>query len=180
MSFITNSNDANSWIAPWPSYGSRLSGCSTREDNIICPLQTENGGIANVDINLKNRTANIMSSNGIVHPKAVVFPTKDGIDKIEYPDSPVGFTMTLIPSGDSWSYIMMSAPLEDGIFTRLYFLDGHGLTKFRKFSDMTSFTGNRIVIWKIDWNGTNKNLVYFNEEAPSLQENISDVNASNQ
>ena len=180
VSFITNSNDANSWIAPWPSYGSRLSGCSTREDNIICPLQTENGGIANVDINLKNRTANIMSSNGIVHPKAVVFPTKDGIDKIEYPDSPVGFTMTLIPSGDSWSYIMMSAPLEDGIFTRLYFLDGHGLTKFRKFSDMTSFTGNRIVIWKIDWNGTNKNLVYFNEEAPSLQENISDVNASNQ
>ena len=38
-----------------------------------------------------------------------------------------------------------------GTFTRLFFFDGHGSKYFEKFSDKTTFTGQRIIVWKVNW-----------------------------
>ena len=73
--------------------------------------------------------------------------------------------MVLVPQGNEYSYVMMDSPLEDSMFTRLYFMDGHGLTRFRKFSEQESVIRNRIVVWKVDWDGGEKNKVYFVEQA---------------
>ena len=54
---------------------------------------------------------------------------------------------------------MSVQPLEDSMFTRLFFLDGHGLKHFQKFSDLRSVTGQRIVVWKVDWEGEQENVL---------------------
>ena len=46
----------------------------------------------------------------------------------------------------------MSDPVQVGsLFSRLFFFDGAETTAFTKFSDMTDFTGTRIIVWKVDW-----------------------------
>ena len=52
----------------------------------------------------------------------------------------------------SWpSYQAGSPELINSTFTKLFFEDGENLTYFEKFSDMTSFNGQRIIIWKVKW-----------------------------
>ncbi|MCK5282710.1 MAG: hypothetical protein KAK00_04845 [Nanoarchaeota archaeon] len=173
---IQDSNAANSWIAPWPSYASGVTGCRNEGEIIICPINLQGGGgSVNMQINLENKTAEINTPNGKFYPNALVYPTEKGIEKIEFSNNTLGYGMALIPSGDSWNYIMMLSPLEDSMYTRLYFLNGHGLKGFDKFSEQKSVIGNRIVVWKVDWEGEDKNLVYFQEEEEeTIEEDITE------
>jgi dolichyl-diphosphooligosaccharide--protein glycosyltransferase len=162
---IKSSDQANSWIAPWPSYASGMISCRNSDnDTILCPVQSQNtqGNIFMV-IDMEKRKAEINSPQGKVYPNAIVWPTEDGIDKLEFKNNTIGYSMTLIPSGDSWNYIMMLPPLEDSMFTRLFFLQGHGLTKFKRFSDERSVVGDRAIVWKVDWEGEEKNIEYFKD-----------------
>lgn len=43
--------------------------------------------------------------------------------------------------------------LAKSMFTRLFFLDGIGLKHFKKFSDMNSIRGERIIVYKVDLGG---------------------------
>ena len=40
-------------------------------------------------------------------------------------------------------------------------MNGHGLECFKKFDDVTSFNGQRIITWKVDFNCQQENKVYF-------------------
>lgn len=167
---IRNSEQANSWIAPWPSYASGISSCGKEGKDIICPLEMRGSNTRlNVRINLENKEAEISAPGQTLYPNAIVFPTKNGIDKMEFDNNTIGYSMALIPNGDQWNYVMMLPPLEDSMFTRLFYLDGHGLTNFKKFSDERSVIGNRIIVWKVDWEGTERNEVYFAEEETELE-----------
>ncbi|MEM4260273.1 MAG: STT3 domain-containing protein [Candidatus Woesearchaeota archaeon] len=48
--------------------------------------------------------------------------------------------------------LISSEELSQSIFTRLFYLEGVGTTKFEKFSDITDITGQRIIVWKVNWN----------------------------
>jgi dolichyl-diphosphooligosaccharide--protein glycosyltransferase len=152
---IKDSDAANSWIAPWPGYGSQPTMCNKiSETELICPIRASGiQGTINMDIDLENYEAAITTPQGTVNPNAIIFPTEQGLVKKTYSNQTLGYSMTMIPNGDQWGYVMMIPPLEDSMFTRLYFLDGHGLSKFEKFSDQQSVIGNRIVVWKVKWNG---------------------------
>ncbi len=166
---IQDSNEANNWIAPWPGYASTVIGCQNRnEDIIVCPVNGR-GGTLNMEVNLKEKTAAAETPVGVNHPQAIAFITKEGIEKTEYKNNTFGAAMTLIPQGDSWNYIMSASPLEDSMFTRLFFTDGHGLKKFKKFTEEHSVVGNRIIVWKVDWEGKEENKVFFNEEEQDAQ-----------
>jgi dolichyl-diphosphooligosaccharide--protein glycosyltransferase len=164
---IRNSDEANSWIAPWPSYASGVNGCAQQNATILCPLGVQ-GGTVNIRISLENRTAVVQSPQGNTYPNAVVFPTEEGIAKTTYTNNTMGFAMTLLKQGENWAYVASSPGLEDSMFTRLYFMDGHGLSKFKKFSEQQSVIGNRIVVWDVDWDGTEKNQVYFQPQGNSI------------
>jgi dolichyl-diphosphooligosaccharide--protein glycosyltransferase len=168
---VKTSDQANSWIAPWPSYASGLNGCRNESNILTCPLQARGvQGTVNIIIDLDKKTADIANPQGTVHPNAVVFPTKGGIKKFSYTNNTLGYSMALVPSGNTWRYIMMLPPLEDSMFTRLYFLEGHGLTKFKKFSDQRSVVGNIIQVWKVDWEGSEKNIMgHFKPKNETIQ-----------
>ncbi|MBD3164393.1 hypothetical protein GF323_04280 [Candidatus Woesearchaeota archaeon] len=160
---IRNSDEANSWIAPWPSYASGLVACQQQGAGIIiCPIRVQQGaGTLDMRIDIENKEAEIKTPQQSIYPNAIVYPTETGIEKIEFDNNTIGYSMTLVPSENGWQYIMMLPPLEDSMFTRLYFLDGHGLTKFRKFSEQQSVVGNKILVWKVEWQGKEKNIMDF-------------------
>jgi dolichyl-phosphooligosaccharide-protein glycotransferase len=53
---------------------------------------------------------------------------------------------------------MVAAPeLSESLFTKLFFLDGKQTTGFDKFSDVTDITGQRIIVWKVNWTALEDN-----------------------
>jgi len=165
---IKDSGAANSWIAPWPSYASGVSGCQTiNATTVLCGI-SQQGGSINVRVDLEKIHAEVDTTQGKLFPNSVVIPTKEGIEKRSYKNNTLGFSMTLLPAGNDWNYVLTAPPLEDSMFTILYFLEGHGLSHFKKFSEERSVIGNRIVVWKVDWEGEEMNNVYFKEPEPPI------------
>jgi len=160
---ITTSEQANNWIAPWPSYAGEV-GCSKNEDILICGN--------NFIINLTSKEAFAQSSQGMVHPKAVSFPTNEEIVVKEYNESLItlqngrdlGFA--LIKQGEDYELLQMDADLTASMFTRMFYQEGIGLKYFKKFSDERSVFGSRVIVWKVDWEGKEKNII----ETPELEE----------
>ena len=185
---INDDREANSWVSPWPGYASGLSGCAKKEnDAIICPL-----GQAKININLTTMEADIPTSQGTKHPDSLVYPVKEGI-KIKKFNETIGAGMTLIPVGDNYYSVASSEPLPSSIFTRMFFMEGHGLKYFTKFSDEKTIFGGRIITWKVDWNGNATNILEAfqekkinttladekEEEETKAKEKVSEINISN-
>ena len=104
------------------------------------------------------------------------FPTNEGIALEKFNDSLIklqngrdlGFA--LIKNGDSYEMIQMDSDLTASMFTRLFYQDGIGLSHFKKFSDERSLFGSRIIVWKVDWDGKEKNIIEApKEEAAASQ-----------
>jgi len=49
--------------------------------------------------------------------------------------------------------------LLNSTFTHLFFLEGRFMNYYKKFDDRQSVTGNRVMIWKVDWEGFEKGTV---------------------
>ena len=57
----------------------------------------------------------------------------------------------------------------------MFYLNGHGLKYFDKFSDLSDITGGRIIVWKVNWNGNSTNLIEAYQPKPVVEEtNISE------
>ncbi|MBW2976415.1 hypothetical protein KY347_03140 [Candidatus Woesearchaeota archaeon] len=173
---IKTSDEANSWIAPWPGYAG-IVGCSKNEDMLAC----ENGFL----INLTSKESFAETSQGLVHPKKISFPTNDGIILKEYNESLVtlqngrNLGFALIKSGDSYGLLQMDSDLTASMFTRLFYQEGIGLKYFKKFSDessiVASFNGRRIIVWKVDWEGKEKNIIETQKPEIAEEETTAEV-----
>ncbi len=166
---IQNDAEANSWIAPWPSY-SGSGGCSKIEDGKIgCGI----GQGLQVEIDLKTLQADIQTAQGIMHPDSVVLPLEDGSYRKKEFNNTIGISMMLIPTGeDSYSTLMMHPDLDKSMFTIMFYLNGHGLKYFEKFSDTTDITGGRIIVWKVNWQGNSTNLFEYYQPKPEPEEEL--------
>jgi len=164
---LTDDKEANSWISPWPSYGG-VTGCSKTADNKVgCGIGQ--GGV--VEIDLETLQADIQTAQGIMHPNSVVLPLKDGTYKERFFNNTVGLSITLVPSGEeSYSAIISNSELSKSMFTIMFYLNGHGLKYFEKFSDTTDITGGRIIVWKVNWEGKANNLVEYYQPKPVEEE----------
>ena len=154
-------DQVNTWIAPWPSYASGVQGCTPKGNDVFsCPV-----GGSEMLVDVKAREATMQTPNGDQHPKSIAFPTPDGVFVKEYSSNVVALQngrplgAALLPAGDSYSIVLMDADLTAGMFTRLFYMDGHGLSYFKKFDDQRSIFGNRIIVWKVDWEGKERNIV---------------------
>jgi len=153
---ITNSDQANRWIAPWPGYAGSV-GCSRDENIVTCG----NG----FQVNLETNEAEAQSPNGLFHPKKISIPTNEGIIVTEYNESVYnlqngrGLGLTLVKRGDGFEMLQMDSDLTAAMFTRLFYQEGIGLQHFKKFSDEQTIFGGRIIVWKIDWEGLEKNII---------------------
>jgi len=158
---IKGSDQANSWIAPWPGYAG-IVGCSKDQEIVTC----SNG----FKIDLKSNE--VFASSGeqdIVHPKKTSIPTNTGIIIKEYNESVVNLQngrnlgLALIKDGDSYQMMQMDSDLAASMFTRLFYQEGVGLRYFKKFSDQTSLFGSRVIVWKVDWEGKEKKVIETQE-----------------
>jgi hypothetical protein len=137
------STEADRWVSPWPGYMGGPYSSTMVDDSIVC----SNG----IQINLTDYTALVPTQQGLVNPTSLVYATKQGLIEKKFKDSPMGVSLALIPEGKSYSCLLLDPLHATGTFTRLFFFDGHGSKYFKKFSDKTTFTGQRIIVWKVSW-----------------------------
>jgi len=178
---ITTSSQANNWIAPWPGYAG-TGGCSKiNNQTISCNI----AGIPLI-INLSTYGAYAETSSGRLHPKLVSFPTNEGIILKEYNESLITlqngrhFGLALIKNGDSYSAVATDSDLTGSMFTRMFYQEGIGLKYFKKFSDVTSVFGGRIIVWKVNWEGNETNIIAVTKPEPIEEEIEIDLNKINE
>ena len=152
---MTN-DEANSWISPLHSYGGVVQCSQTSNSTLECSF------IQNLilKIDLDNMQADIPIPDGrVLHPNSLVYATEEGFNKKEFNDT-IGVGATLYPAGGGRYNIIVASPrLGASVFTRLFYLEGHGLEHFEKFSDQMSVFGGRIIVWKVNWEGGEKNIL---------------------
>ena len=149
---ITTDSEANTWVAPWPGYGGTTSCSKNKEEIYVCG----NG----VQINLSNYDVFGIGQQGIVRPRAAAFTTEDGIFKKEFNGTTLDFGMTIIPRNENeLDVVLSSKELAGGMFTRMFYMQGHGLRYFKLFNHQRGLTGTNIYVYKVDWEGKNATIV---------------------
>ncbi|MBI2138269.1 hypothetical protein HYU13_01655, partial [Candidatus Woesearchaeota archaeon] len=143
---LASDKDINSWISPWPSYMSGPSRCRNESASVTCKLQ----GI-DVEVNLSTMDASVKTPQGAKRLNVLSYTTPDGISTITYAKDTIGAGMVLMITKDGYYSLFMAPELVNSLFTRLYFLDGHGTRFFDLFSDTSGMSGFKIKVWKVNW-----------------------------
>jgi hypothetical protein len=146
---LPGEGEANAWIAPWPGFVRGLAGCSRKEEFIQCG----NG----ITVNLTSDDARV---DGI-RAAYFNFINRDG-EFVQRPlkDGDARFAVTLIPQrGGEFEALAASPELASSMFTRMFFMEGHGLRYFRPFRTDRQVTGGIIHTYKADWDGGEPNVM---------------------
>ena len=153
--------DADKWIAPWPGILGSPQACDQiAEQELRCAAAVQGGTIV-LRITLNETPSAFVENNPGVVPNSLVFPKRDDIHVEKFSGQKLGISVVLIPSGDRY-YALITDPLQAaGIFTRLFFLEGHGLHCFKKFSDVGRFGAERIITWIVDYDCQQENKEGF-------------------
>lgn len=139
----------NQWLAPYPSYipiqGRYEYACQNQNTTLIC----QNG------ITIDMMTGKVSSGfSADVKFANLVYPTNDGkVNVVKQGEGDID--VILVPRQTGFNVILAQYPLGNSLFTKLYYLDGYGTTKFKKFDDERSVTGVSYKIWKVDWSDVN-------------------------
>ncbi|MBI3027789.1 hypothetical protein HYY70_06790 [Candidatus Woesearchaeota archaeon] len=152
MQSIATDSEANTWVSPWPGYGGVV-GCSKSSPGIyLCG----NG----FQVNMTNYDVFAMGQQGIVRPKVAAFTTYDGLSFKEFNGTTLDFGITIIPKNENeLDAVLSSKELAGGMFTRMFFMQGHGLRYFKLFDHQRGLTGTNIYTYKVDWEGKNVTIV---------------------
>jgi asparagine N-glycosylation enzyme membrane subunit Stt3 len=155
---------ANDWIAPWPSYASNKQGCSFEGTVIQCG----NG----LQFDTATNEASLLTQGGKVHPTELVMPLDDGtLLRKKYTENTVPFSAVLYPVGDSYQSVLMHPDLAASMFTLMFFMDGHSLKHFKRFSYQRSVFNNEIFVYKVDWAGTEPTVMpAITQQSEQLEE----------
>jgi dolichyl-diphosphooligosaccharide--protein glycosyltransferase len=167
--------DDSQWISPWPGYLSGVQNCEmpNSEGVMVCTLQASNNQILPLIINLTNMDARI-SAKEEYKPSSIVYVTPTGTEERKFSGNTLEFSVVLVPRGEEGYSALITHPyLANSIFTRLFYLNGHGLKYFDKFDDQTGITGGRIIVWKVDWEGKDANNAY-----KAIEPNAEDTNVT--
>ena len=143
---------ANEWVAPWPGYAGTMS-CSKESDGVYA---CSNG----LQVNLSNKDVYGIGQEGVVRPGVAAFTTDDGLFIKSFDGTVMNFGVTFIPKSESeLEAVMTSNELTGSMFTRMFYMSGHGLRYFKLVNRQQSLTGTDIYTYKVDWDGKEKNVV---------------------
>ena len=142
---IKRQNLLNQWFAPYPNYvpveGNYFLNCQADNTTILCP--------SGITINTEDMSASALPQTGISIGR-IVFVENNTVEIYDQGNNAV-FDVVLIKNGNTYATMLAQTPLGGSLFTRLFYLDGAGVTKFSLFDDRTSVTGNRIRTWSVEW-----------------------------
>jgi dolichyl-diphosphooligosaccharide--protein glycosyltransferase len=128
---------------------------------MVCNQALSNGQQLSMIVNLTNMDVTLATRDEL-KPVSVVHVTENGTVEKKFAGSTLQFSIVLIPTsgGKGYSTLIAHPYLANSMFTRLFYLGGHGLQYFDKFSDQRGVTGGRVIVWKVDWEGTDANAAY--------------------
>ncbi|MBD3355003.1 hypothetical protein GF361_03385 [Candidatus Woesearchaeota archaeon] len=168
---ITSTRQADSWIAPWPSYAGEGRCAEGEEGLVVC-----NNGIK---LDLKNDEAWIDSSEGKIYPKKIAIPEKEDILVKEFEgqilttNNNVELGAVFVPIGNgNYKMVLMDEALVESTFTKLFYLQGHSSKYFDLFSERKQISGGQIYVWKLDWDGNSKNNIFDGDEKEEIVQNL--------
>jgi len=152
---IKDETEANTWIAAWPSYVAGEASCSIDNSTLVC-YNTLSSQTFAIKIDLATMNATIPTQSGDMYPYSLVYPTENGVGEIFYTtennkDKIIPYTIMISNKGNSTFNVVMQPELAKSMFTRLFFMDGHGLEHFELFSAERDITGQNIYVWKVKW-----------------------------
>ncbi len=155
-----------SWVGVWTDY------TKDRDNNYFVPcVEAEK---------------NIMCGNGLaISQGKPAYQKADGtllpLERLAYIDTKGNFTIkltgektgadaVLVKIGGKYFSIVSDVPLASSIFSRLFFLRGHGLKYFKLVKETTQIDGAKIYVWEIDWGGKQKNILRGTFEKEFVEE----------
>jgi len=156
--------EADRWISPWPNYAGGFVGCDSPVDGAVTCVASFQGQSIPVSIDLLTHNASIQSSNGVVFPNSLVYIDQGEIREKRFSGNLLGLSVLFVPDGDGFKLLVASPEQANSLFTKLFFLDGHGTKCFELFDDRRSFSGGRILVWKVDWSCSQGNVVFKPKE----------------
>ncbi len=165
---IKNSDEpeknANSWMGDWDSYVDQenpVADCQTKEKDVIC----SNGLI------LMNETPYfLIDQNQAIPIEGVHYIDSEGNWQDKNSDQKTGIDAVLIKKGDGYESIVAQTPMAGSMFTRLFFLNGHGLKYFKLVKETNQILQGKIYVWEIDWKGTQTNVLEGVTEKEKVEE----------
>lgn len=155
MQQIKDDRAADEWISPWPGFSAGVNGCS--QDGIL--LRCGDG----TNINLETHEAWYATPQGNLHPQSIVYPTEDGNiieKKFDNNTLPQDISVILIPNKNGYNTVLASQKLAGGMFAKMFYLEGHGLSNFKLLTRQRGLTGTDIWVWEVNWDGSKqKNIM---------------------
>lgn len=162
--------EVNQWISPWPGYQGAWRQCNQVNETATCTLNIQVGqqpeGIAvaeqlsvnlsdfsqtKVQLGLYDSNGRKLSTSEQLVP-GTLFLFDENYSRLQLENATFGSAFVLDINNGTLQRTMIADPANGGsMFTRLFFLEGKGTTAFEEFTDLTSFTGLRIVTWKVNW-----------------------------
>ncbi len=149
---------ADQWIASWPGYLSGLQGCEKlSEEKLRCVGSVQDKNFALL-IDLDTYNATFEGNNNGITPNSITYATKQGIEEKHFSGNTAGFSIILLPNGDSYQFMIAAPQQAASMFTKLYFFDGYGLECFSKFDEARNLNGGKIITWKVDYDCSQNKL----------------------
>ncbi len=189
IKMISSEPQANAWISPWPGYLG-TGNCLKNASIVKCDFGRQIGSQEGYNIVLDSYVFDTQTKEG----QAILgIYNTDGVRIDEYTDN-LGLFVSDV-TGDLVEHritegqfidlgilnignvaVLSSTGLTNSIFTRLFYFDGAYTTHYKKFSDKRSeVSGDRIIIWGVDWAGTQNNVVApITDISPTSE--VSDIN----
>ncbi|MAG15648.1 hypothetical protein CMO88_01150 [Candidatus Woesearchaeota archaeon] len=154
MQGISNDGAADAWIGPWNGFSGGVHGCSIVDELIKC-----GDGLI---VDPADYNAWYPTPQGNQHPISISYPTAEGeVIKKTFDNNtvPQNLGILLIPSGGNYNRIVGSPELVDGMFAKMFYMQGHSLKYFKLLTRQQSFTGTNIWVWQVDWEGKQQNIM---------------------
>ena len=149
IQLITDDRSADTWISPWPGFYQNVQACQGTKNNLTC-----GDGLV---INLTSAEAEYPSLN--TRPASLVHLTDNEVVEKTYDNQPTQpLSVLIFPQGKSHLRIIASPEIVDGMFSKMFYLQGHGLKCF-KLLTVEQSVGTEIYVWQADWNCKQKNVI---------------------
>ena len=172
---LTSQNEVNAWISPWPGYvTSSMSSCSVIDNVVSCnynkglgrsndgsTIVLESGEFDVTDLSSSQlkigfydpSTGAKLGENNAV-PREIVFVDENGFEHVQTGSGDFSYAIVLEELEDGTYKSLITDPVfAESTFTKLFFMDGRQTTHFEKFSEKTSVRGEKIIVWKVNWDG---------------------------
>ncbi|MCF7799361.1 hypothetical protein K9M74_05670, partial [Candidatus Woesearchaeota archaeon] len=172
---IEDNRAVDTWISPWPNYvTSSAKSCKETTTEYICTInqvigQQQGGRVVmetatipkanplntEISIWLYNGNQKVGDGNSLI-PKKVSIITEESTNTYNISRSTLDYELVIANTPKGIKAIISDDIMGTGAFTRLFFFEGVGMKGYEILSDITDFTGQRIIVYKVNLNNSLK------------------------